>query len=187
LLEREGKSQVAMHQFRAAMGIPGSDIGSAEAAVSLGRLLGESEPKKAKEAFQRGMTLNPRIVAQPYIEFLERTHDRDTAAKLYPKGASEFPAEALLRLGCFLGSRYPTEAKELFKLALQRHSAPASVELYKVLKLEGNDREANEVLDEVLKLGRWFALDVSRLFEKDQQIMVANELKKRAEDIDETL
>jgi tetratricopeptide (TPR) repeat protein len=187
LLEREGKSQVAMHQFRTAMGLPGSDIGSAEAAVSLGRLLGEAEPKKAKEAFQRGMTLSPRIVAQPYVEFLERTHDRDTAARLYPNGVSEFPAEALLRLACFLRFRCPTEAKELFRLALQRYSAPASVELYKMLRQESNEREAHEVLDEVLKLGRWFALKVSRLFEEAQHIMVANELKKRAEDIDETL
>jgi tetratricopeptide (TPR) repeat protein len=176
LLESEDKSQAAMHQFRAAMGIPGSDIGSAEAAVSLGRLLEESEPEKAKEAFERGVTLSPPIAAKPYIEFLERTHDRDTA-------------EELLRLGRFLRSGYPAEAKELFRLALQRRSAPApaAVELYTMLKLEGNDREANEVLDKVLSLDRCFVDDVIRLFEKDQQIMVANELKKRAEDIDETL
>jgi hypothetical protein len=63
-----------MHQFRAAMGIPGSDIGSVEAAVSLGRLLEESEgrlleesePEKAKEAFERGVTLSPCMVAKPY-------------------------------------------------------------------------------------------------------------------------
>jgi tetratricopeptide (TPR) repeat protein len=187
LLEIEGKSQAAMHQFRAAMGIPGSEIGSAEAAVSLGHLLEkQSEPKQAREAFQRGMTLSPRIVAQPYVEFLERTYDWDTAARLYANGVSEFPAEALLRLGRFLQFRYPTEAKELFRLALQRHSGPAAVELYKMLRLEGNDREANEVLDRVLCLGKWFALDVSRLFEEDRQIMVASELKKRAEDIDPT-
>jgi tetratricopeptide (TPR) repeat protein len=190
LLEREGKSQAAMHQFRAAMGLPGSEIGCAEAAVSLGRLLErppEPEETKAKEAFQRGMTLNPRVAAQPYVEFLERTNDRDTAVKLYTNGVSEFPAEALLRLGRFLHFRYPTEAKDLFRLALQRRSAPASVELYKMLRQEGNDREAHAVLDEVLKLGRWFALKVSRLFEDAQHIMEATELKKRAEDIDETL
>jgi tetratricopeptide (TPR) repeat protein len=187
LLEKEGKSQAAMHQFRAAMGVPGSDIGAAEAAVSLGCLLGQSEPEKAKEAFQRGMTLSPRIAAQPYVEFLERTHDRDTAARLYPNGVSEFPAEVLLQLGHFLRFRYPTEAKGLFRLALQSRSAPASVELYNMLRLEGNDREANEVLDIVLSFGRWFARDVSELFEKDQQVAVASELKKRAEHIDETL
>jgi tetratricopeptide (TPR) repeat protein len=187
LLEIEGKSQAAMHQFRAALGVPGSEIGCAEAAVSLGRLLErQSEPKKAKEAFQRGMTLSSRIAAQPYIEFLERTYDWDTAAQLSPNGVTEFPAEALLRLGRFLHFRYPTEAKGLFRLALQSLSAPAAVELYKMLRLEGNNREANEVLDKVLSLGKWFALGVSRLFEEDQQTIVASELKKRAEHIDET-
>jgi hypothetical protein len=146
------------------MGLPGSDIGSAEAAVSLGYLLGESEPAKAREAFQRGMVLSPRIAAQPYVEFLERTYDWDTAAKLYANGVSEFPAEALLQLGHFLRFRYPTEAKELFRLALQRRSVPtpAAVELYKMLRLEGNDREANEVLDKVLSFDRWFVDDVIR-------------------------
>jgi tetratricopeptide (TPR) repeat protein len=188
LLEKEGKSQVAMHQFRAAMGLSGSEIGCAEAAVSLGCLLEkQSEWEQAREAFQRGMTLSPRVVAQPYIAFLERRNDRDTAARLYANAVSEFPAEALLRLGRFLCLQYPTEAKGLFRLALQRHSAPASVELYTMLRREGNESEANAVLDEVLSLERWFVDDVIRLFEKDQQIMVANELKKRAEDIDETL
>jgi hypothetical protein len=100
---------------------------------------------------------------------------------------SEFPAEALLRLGRFLRYEYPTEAKGQFRLALQSRSAPASVELYKMLQLEGNEREANEVLDIVLSFGRRFARDVSELFEKDQQVAVASELKKRAEHIDETL
>jgi hypothetical protein len=181
LFENEEKLRAAEHEFRAGAGIPGSKIGSADAAVSLGRLLeGKRQTPEARDAFLRAMDLDPGQAALPYVEFLNRKRDDAAAYQLCSQDLSKFPAEAIFQLGRLLRSRHPTEAKNLLSLALENHSAPAAVELYKML-MASSFKEADALLDTLLSNDKDFVLSVIYLLEKDQQTFAASKLKERLE------
>jgi tetratricopeptide (TPR) repeat protein len=181
--ERDGKLRAAAPLYRLAMGSPGTDIGSAEAAVALGRLRSDEYPRdKAKNAFLRGMELDARLAALPYVEFIVRKHDIDAGLYLcsQEKWLERFFAEPLFKLGQFLLQRHRGDAEKLFRQALERRWAPAAVELYKMLE-RSSVSDADATLALTSKHDRPFLDEVAQLFRDNHRAGVADKLEQMAQ------
>jgi tetratricopeptide (TPR) repeat protein len=174
LLEAEGRMRAASHLYRAAMGRAGTPVGVPEAAVAFGRYLHKrGERDKAKEAFERGMELDPRAAAPSYIEFLESTYDHDTAAALPIDQSTGLSHADLLRLARLLRYQHAPRAKELLQLAVRAKSADAVIQLHSML----DSHEQKALLQQVSEMDVWFVEHVARLLEENHETYAARELR----------
>jgi tetratricopeptide (TPR) repeat protein len=183
IAQRKEKFRAAINYYRGALGGSDSKFGVAQAAVALAELLAKARANRSDilGAYERGMVLDPVVVAAPFVEFIAKNYALDEAVALYAKGVDKFPADALVGLGRALKYRDPTAARDLFERALLKDSPEAAMELYKLRSLNGVSTAADSVFDVVLTKPPWFVQCVAALLEKDNQKVAADELRNRAE------
>jgi tetratricopeptide (TPR) repeat protein len=182
IAQKNGQLRAAINYYRSALGVSDSKLGVARAAVALAELLAKQRANRSEilAVYERGMALDPLVVATSYVKFVAENYALDEAAALYYKGVEKFPADALLGLGRALQYRDRAAACDLFERALQKNSPEAAVELYKVHRLDGGSAAARSVFDVVLTKEPWFARSVAALLERDNQKVAADELRNRA-------
>jgi tetratricopeptide (TPR) repeat protein len=190
LLEQQERPNAAMARYREALMTDDGQWASAEAGLALARLLERQDDWSKREeiapVLMRAAALAPFVAGDAYVEYLERTHDREAAAAVTARHVDGLSAHGRVVLARLLRHADAERSRALlegaFALGLPARGADeAAAEWYAQRWMEGDTAAAGRVLEEIVSRGPFFAGKVADLLEKDGFSSLARSLRQAAD------